>query len=169
MIRGLISLYRPSYPAAVVYMLQSVEYQIAPYLSWYWRTEDFTAVMKRRELVKTKAAGLLLLAVRLGLLLQLVLGVYLIYQGARNGLAGGVAFGLAVVLLYPVLWAHLLIVPLLFGRWFVSGPAAERQIRQSAELFANHKGIKVAVAGSYGKTTMKELLATVLSQGLKAA
>ncbi|MBC7708236.1 hypothetical protein H7Y63_03365, partial [Polaromonas sp.] len=33
----------------------------------------------------------------------------------------------------------------------------------------NHPGAKIAVAGSYGKTTMKELLATVLSEGLDVA
>ena len=34
----------------------------------------------------------------------------------------------------------------------------------SEAIFAKHPGVKIAVAGSYGKTTMKELLNTVLGR-----
>ena len=33
----------------------------------------------------------------------------------------------------------------------------------------NHKAVKIAVLGSYGKTSMKELLSTVLSEKLEIA
>lgn len=36
-------------------------------------------------------------------------------------------------------------------------------------LFSKHPGTRIAVAGSYGKTTMKEILLTVLSEGKKVA
>jgi UDP-N-acetylmuramyl pentapeptide synthase len=169
MIRELISLYRPSYPTVLVYMLQSTEYQLVPYLKWVGRIKNFSTVMKRRTLDRTKAARLLLLALRLGILLELLAGLLLIYLGLTDHLAGGVAFGVAVIVAYPLLWPWLLVVPLVLGRWFVSNPAEQRLIAEMEPVLARHPAVKIAVAGSYGKTTMKELLSTVLGQGLKVA
>jgi UDP-N-acetylmuramoyl-tripeptide--D-alanyl-D-alanine ligase len=169
MIRNFISLYMPGYPTALVYMLQGVEYREGPYLKWVWRTKDFSTVMHRRALDRTKAAKLLLGALWIGILVQILLGVWLIVQGAQGDITGGVPFGIALIVVYPFLWAHLLVIPLALGRWFISAPAEQQQISASEQIFAKHKGAKIAVAGSYGKTTMKELLNTVLSQGLKVA
>lgn len=169
MMRNFLSPYLPSYPRTLVYMLQSTEYQVKPYLQWLARTKDFSHVMQRRTLQKTKATRLLLLALWLGIALELAAGLLLVYLGIWHNLAGGVAFGLALIVAYPFIWAYALVVPLLLGRWFVSGPEAARLIAESERIFANHPGIKIAVAGSYGKTTMKELLATVLGEGLKVA
>ena len=169
MISGLVSLYLPSYPSVLVYMLQSTEYEAVPYLKWYWRTKNFNDVMHRRTLDKTKSARMLLLALRLGMLAQILIGLLFIYLGGWHQLTGGVAFGAGIILLYPVLWAHLVVLPLVLGRYFVSRPKQKQAIDASAKIFANHKGAKIAIAGSYGKTTMKELLATVLAEGLKVA
>lgn len=168
-LRGLASLFSPTYPKTIVYMLQSTEYQAAPYLNWFWRVNNFNTVMQRRSLDKTKAANLLLHALRLGIVLQIALGAVLIYRGQVYDATGFTAFGVGVIAAYPVVWAHLLIVPLVLGRTFIARPAEARLIKQSEQIFAHHPGIKIAVAGSYGKTTMKELLATVLSEGLVVA
>jgi len=169
MMRGFISIYLPSYPTVLVYMLQASEYHEKAYLKWIWRTKDFRTVAQRRTLDKTRAAKMLLLALRLGILLQIGLGLWLIYQGVFNGMVGGTAFGLALLLSYPFIWAHLLIIPLVLGRWFISKPAQKKQVTISKKTFADHPAKKIAIAGSYGKTTMKELLNTVLSEGLKVA
>lgn len=169
MIRSFISLYTPRYPRTLVYMLQSSEYAIKPYVKWVARTKDFSKVMQRRTLEPTKASRLLLLVAWLGMLVQVVGGLLLIYVGLKHNVAGGLAFGLALIISYPFVWAYALLVPLLLGRWFVSGPEAARLIGESESVFANHPGVKIAVAGSYGKTTMKELLAVVLREGLKVA
>lgn len=169
MIREFISIYLPSYPTVLVYMLQSTEYQEKPYLKWVWRTKDFTTVMNRRTLDRTKAAKMLLLALRVGILFEILAGLLLIYLGLFNGLVGGLVFGICVILLYPLIWSHLLVVPLFLGRWFISGPNDAKLVAASEQIFATHPGIKIAVAGSYGKTSMKELLLTVLSQGKKVA
>ena len=168
-IKGLISLYLPSYPTVLVYMLQSTEYQAKPYLAWYWRTKDYNDVMKRRTLERTRPARLLLMALRIGMLLQIALGLVLIYLGVFQNVVGATAFGAAAIVAYPVVWAHLLVIPLILGRVSISEPAAKKAVKKSEKKFSDHKAIKIAVAGSYGKTTMKELLATVLSQGKKVA
>lgn len=164
-----LSIYWRGYPKALVYMLQSTEYQTVPYLKWIWRTQDFSSVMNRRTLDKTKAARLLLLSLYLGIGVEFVISILMIVLGVKGQFAGGVAFGLALILIYPILWAHLLIVPLALGRLLISGPEERRLIEESQPQFAAHPGKKIAVVGSYGKTTMKELLNTVLSEGLKVA
>jgi len=149
-------------------MLQNTEYRVGPYLKWYWQTSNFSKVMYRRRLEPTRAARLLLATVRVGILLELGIGVASIVAWWQGDLKGGLAFGLAIILAYPVVWAHLVIVPLGLG-WLVTKPLEWRQIRASHQIFANFGGIKIAVAGSYGKTSMKELLLTVLGQGRKVA
>ncbi len=169
MMGKLTSLYRPSYPTVLVYMLQASEYRAGPYLKWVWRTQDFGQVMQRRTLDRTRPAKLLLLALWLGIILQILVGLALVHLGIRHRLAGGVEFGLAAIVAYPFIWSHLIILPLMMGRELGTKPNEQRLIVRSSAIFAKHSGIKLAVAGSYGKTTMKELLDTVLSEGLKVA
>lgn len=169
MINGLISIYCPSYPKELVYMLQASEYRVGPYLSWLHRTDDFSKVMNRRTLQPTRPARLLLLALRLGMLIQIAAGLLLMYLGIRHGLPGGWAFGAALIIGYPFVWAYLVVVPLVLGRELRTKPNEKRAAARSEKTFAVHGGIRIAVAGSYGKTTMKELLKTILGEGLKAA
>jgi len=140
-------------------------------MRWYWRTTNFATVMQRRQLKATRVARALCWVLRLGMLAQLVVGVWLLIMGIRDmhTMPGLWLCGLAVVLLYPLVWAHLIVVPLFLGRWLVIEPRQRRVIKRSAELFANHPGVRIAIAGSYGKTSMKELLHTVLGAGLKVA
>lgn len=169
MIRALRALYGVHYPAVLVYMLQSTEYKVGPYIAWYWRTQDFSRVMTRRTLHRTKAASLLIIALWLGILLQLVAGVVMLFLWHDHHFDGGWAFGLALLISYPVVWAHLVAVPLAFGRTFIIAPRERKLIADSERIFAEHPGIKIAVAGSYGKTSMKELLLTILSEGKRVA
>ena len=169
MIRSLISLYTiPRYASTLTYMLQNVEYVPGTYLRWFWRTQDFSKVMYRRKLDATKAARLLRLFLVAGMAFQLVLGVVLIAVWHFKGLAS-IYFGLALVASYPIVWAHLVVVPLLGGRWFVTAPKERQLIAQSSAIFEKHPGARIAVAGSYGKTSMKELLVTVLGESKKIA
>ena len=167
--KPLLSLYRPTFAVVLVYMLQNVEYRPGPYLHWFWRTQDFDTVMRRRTLEPTRPARMLLLALRLGMVLQFAIGAGLIIQWLWQGLPAGWIFGLAVIAAYPVMWAHLVTIPLALGDWLVIRPRQRRAIQAAEKIFAEHDGLRIAVMGSYGKTTMKELLYTVLSEGRKVA
>lgn len=158
-------------PATIItYMLQSTEYQVWPYLKWYWRTQNFARVMHRRTLDRTRRARLLHRALMLGMVVQIAVGIALIVIGARSeDYRALIFFGAAIVVSYPLIWAHLAVVPLLLAKWFIVQPANRRSVAESEQLFARHPGAKIAVAGSYGKTTMKELLATILAEGKKVA
>lgn len=159
----------PRAATVLVYMLQSVEYQAAPYLKWFWTTQDFSRVMQRRTLDRTRAARLLWLGASLGMFAQTVFGLVLFVSGLQGNLTGGVALGLALILSYTVVWAHMLAVVALAGQLIFVKSRETSQARVARELFAAHPGLKIAVAGSYGKTSMKELLATVLSEGRNVA
>lgn len=157
------------FATVVAYMLQSTEYQTGPYLKWFWRTNDYSRVMYRRTLDPTRSARLLRLALVLGSLLEIALGVLCIVLGITGDYAELSLFGAALVVAYPAVWAHLVVVPLELGRQLVIQPREARLIADSQAIFAAHPGTKIAVAGSYGKTSMKELLATVLAEGLTVA
>jgi UDP-N-acetylmuramyl pentapeptide synthase len=161
--------YSPVYPKIIIYMLQVSEYRALPYLSWYWRTSNFRRVIVRRDLVRTKAARLLSLALQAGMIIEILLGLWMIYLWHVGSLGGGIYYGLAVIIATPVIWAHLIVVPLVAARFFIVQPRENMLIAESEQIFKNHKGIKLAIAGSYGKTSMKELLLAVLSEGKKVA
>jgi UDP-N-acetylmuramyl pentapeptide synthase len=146
-------------------MAQSSEYRSGPYLKWYWRVSDFSRVAHRRNLELTTIARLLLFILRLGILAQVLAGSYLIWQSYTHYNNSLLAFGLLVLISYPIVWAHLMIFPLFLGRKLIIEPRDNKLIAQSKDIFGKHPGVIVAVAGSYGKTTMKELLVTVLSEG----
>jgi UDP-N-acetylmuramoyl-tripeptide--D-alanyl-D-alanine ligase len=125
--------------------------------------------MYRRALHRTLPARLLLWTVRIGILVQLAVGIELILLGWDGQITGGMAFGLATIIAYPIVWAHLLLAPLVLGRVLIIKPKQWVIINQSKSIFGNFNGVIIAVAGSYGKTSMKELLTTVLSQAKKVA
>lgn len=169
MIRGLISLYSWRYPMVLVYMLQSTEYHAGPYLSWYWHTTDFSTVMRRRTLNRTKAARLLLLALRVGIVIEVLAGLAFLALWHWHNFVGGLEFGAALLIAYPVVWAHIVVLPLVFGRIFLVKPRERKAIRNAERIFSQTDIPKIAIAGSYGKTSMKELLLTVLGEGKKVA
>jgi UDP-N-acetylmuramoyl-tripeptide--D-alanyl-D-alanine ligase len=164
-----ISLYAPSFPAAIAYMLQSTEYDVWAYLAWLHRTKDFSVVMHRRTLDRTSVAKAFLLFVSAGIVAQLFIAGAIMLYGYTNNLAIVTIIGVALLLTAPIVWAYLVIIPLIIAKRFVITPKLERQRRETQRILSAHKGIKIAVAGSYGKTTMKELLATVLSEGMYVA
>lgn len=167
-VRLFLELYHFSFVKTVVYMLQTSEYQIEPYLKWLWRTQDFGKVMYRRRLDATRRAKLLLLALGACTYGTMAVGAAAAGFGAGNSSAL-LFFGLAIIVVAPLLWAHLIALPLLLARWLIVMPEERRAIASSRQVFSNFQGPKIAIAGSYGKTTMKEILATVLSEGKNVA
>jgi UDP-N-acetylmuramoyl-tripeptide--D-alanyl-D-alanine ligase len=150
-------------------MLQSVEYRPQPFLRWFWRTQDFSRIMYRRTLDPTRIARILRIVVGLGMATQLVLGLLLVYAGIQGQLPEVVFYGLAVMISYPVVGAQVLAIGIACGQVLFIRPREARQATVVQQIFHNHPGLRIAIAGSYGKTTMKELLLTVLSEGKKVA
>lgn len=159
----------PRFATVVAFMLQSVEYQAWKYLRWFWTVNDFTRVMRRRTLDKTRAARLVQMFVIAGVVGQSIWGIATIYTGFKLKRDGLPWFGLACVLIAPVVWAHIVALAVGLGRVLVGRSRETRAAAEAARKFQAHPGVRVAIAGSYGKTSMKELLWTVLSEGKKVA
>ena len=167
--KAVMSRYKPSYVTALVYMLQSCEYHPAAYIRWYAKTSDFSDIMYRRQLDPTKPARMLLLGLKAGIGTQLIIAGLFVAYGWSAQSAPSFLLGLIIAASYPFIWPYIIILPLVLGRLFIIGPAQRRQIVASESLFAKTRATKIAIAGSYGKTSMKELLLTVLSEGKKVA
>lgn len=167
--RQLLTRYNPRYLATVIYMLQASEYETHQYLSWFHRTHDFNAVARRRSLVRTNKAKLLLIGLTLTAITLLAAFIYVAVRAYSTDDILLCLLAIIGLVLLPWILAYGIIVPLLIGREFVQKPK-ERLITQAArQKLSSHPGFKIAVAGSYGKTTAKEALLTVLQEGKKVA
>jgi UDP-N-acetylmuramoyl-tripeptide--D-alanyl-D-alanine ligase len=155
-----------NYERTLLYMLQQVEYDIPQYIKWLHRVKDFRTVAKRGQMVPTPKAHALFLALALFVLVYAGLAVYLAISA---GLVMGYLLAILVILILPVLAPYVLVVPLVVGRYVVQKPLELNTISMAKKYVKGHAGFKIAIAGSYGKTTAKEVLRTVLSGGRKVA
>lgn len=155
---NLLSVYKPSYPENLIYMMQSVEYLPIQFLKWFWRTKDFGSIMYRRTLKKTKIAMVLYYSLVFLIIFQVALGATAIFYGY-------VLVGLVIVALYPITTPLIMSIPLLLGRKLIIEPHIDKIVSRAEAKIKKHSALKIAVAGSYGKTTMKEILFTVFSEG----
>ncbi len=157
------------YPQTIVYMLQASEYNLKDYFSWLHRTDDFRSVVKRRQLHYTKKAVLLLGIVWLMLIVlyatALILFLFSLYLSEF-------LFILPAFLLFvlsPIIVAYGISIPLLVGQKLVQEPKQRQIISAASKILVRHPALKIAVAGSYGKTTAKEVLSTIIGEGKKVA
>ena len=148
-------------------MLQACEYKPLPYLAWVWRTRDYSKVQHRQKLDRTSYAKALLTIIYVGITVEILVGILMIVFGLADHIAGLWPFGAALIVIYPIIWPHLILIPLLLGDTYIVKPRQDKQILTSAKIFAKHPGVKIAVAGSYGKTSMKEVLKIVLEADKK--
>lgn len=160
MMHAYLSRYTPRYLRSITYMLQASEYHIGEYLAWFHRTQDFLHVEKRKQLVWTgKARAVFTL---LALLAAVVAGL-MVYTAFTLPFVALLTF-----LLYPYLVAYGAAVVVL-ALSVVQIPLERRAMKSAKEKLHAHPGKKIAIAGSYGKTTMREVLRAVLSAGKRVA
>src|SRR3990167_4936664 len=97
MFEAIFSVFSLRYPEVIVYMLQSTEYRVWPFLRWFWRTNNFSRVAKRRKLERTKVTHLLLLILRIGMIFQILLGMLLLMLGFQDTFDWGSGLGVALL------------------------------------------------------------------------
>ncbi len=163
--KNIISRYRPRYVRSLVYMLQASEYKIGDYFAWIHRVRDFGSVEKRKQLT-TSSKSLLMLG--LGWVFWLAIIALGIWVAFSISTIYGYALGAAIVLASPFFLAYGIAVPL-FGVQLIQKPVEAVVVGCARRTLSRHKALKIAVAGSFGKTSMREILKTVLSEGKKVA
>ncbi len=161
--------YTAMYPTALLYMLQDSEYSLSEYLSWFNRTADFRHVIKRRTLDITPKIRLL----RIGLwaiwfVAEATVAACMYASFVTQSAIWGF-IGIGIVLFIPFLLAYGIIIPLAIGYILIQKPREKAIIDAARSIFKAHQAVKIAVVGSYGKTTAKEILATILAAGLTVA
>ncbi len=163
--RNFFSRFHPRYPRILVYMLQQSEYNIRDYLSWLASVRDFSKVERRKKFTPTLKAVLLLSSawVILAVIIALAIGGLFLFKKPENFI-----FFFALFLLAPYLLACLIIIPLL-GLNAAQFPVEMRIMNRARKKLSAHRGLRIAIAGSYGKTSMREILRAVLSAGKKVA
>lgn len=162
----LLFLYTPAFIRNIVYMMQVSDYNIKNYYRWLARTNDFSRVTHRGSLVKTIKARLLLFTG------WIILGAVYVY-GVVNITAMDdflvVLHGAAAVLMAPYIVALVLPLTVVIGDIFIQKPREKKLAEQARHQLSQHPSTKIAIAGSYGKTSFKEILATVLGETLHVA
>ncbi|HET6924509.1 MAG TPA: Mur ligase family protein [Candidatus Saccharimonadales bacterium] len=171
MIRGFLSLYRPRYARVIVRLLQDNQYRAWDYLKAYWHTADFSRASYLHDFQDTAANRILRRAVAVGMIVQLLVAAWVAVLWHWEGLSGGSLFALALLVSYPVVWAHVLALvagvrnairllahPKKLGRSIVCR-ILEGQVRK---LLRRNEVKIVAVAGSVGKTSTKLAVAKLL-------
>lgn len=162
----LASRYHPRYVRSLTYMLQTCEYQSREYLAWYRRVRDFGSVERRKRLVKTPKAIAMYLAIAL-----ILIALYVVALIGLTWWPGpkGIALFVVLAITAPTIAAYGIVVILGIANVVVQKPVEYILTRRARKLLARHPGIKIAIAGSYGKTSMREILRVVLSTGKTVA
>jgi UDP-N-acetylmuramoyl-tripeptide--D-alanyl-D-alanine ligase len=165
--QGFFGLYSWRHPLYALYLWRHHNSRPVAYIKAYWRTKDFSRLDNPNESALTARERLFVALLYAGMALQIAGGLFLIGLGYFYDLPGGWQFGLAALLAYPLVWAHLLIV--VAGGWWLAHPKAlgraiicyllSAQVRR---LRKRHQFSVVAVAGSVGKTSTKIAIARLL-------
>ena len=156
--KRILSRYNFKYPRSLVYMMQASEYNIREFFDWYKKVKDFGEVEQRKSLVKTLKATLLLLV------LWLFAAASILFVLSK----GKLLFFVIYLLLLPYIIVGILtLCTYLLNQ--IQKPIEKRIINKAKAKLKNHKALKIGIAGSYGKTTMKEILKTVLGASKKVA
>jgi UDP-N-acetylmuramoyl-tripeptide--D-alanyl-D-alanine ligase len=162
--RNLWTRYHPNYVRALIYMLQANEYYPFEYMAWYHRTSDFYNIEKRKHLVYTLKAILLSVFAWFSLLWGIGTSAYVAYQ---TGLPGVIA-AIVGFILGPFIVPYTLFILIVVLNWLQKPIEAYIIARAKAKL-RKMNAVKIGIAGSFGKTTMREILKAVLSEGRRVA
>jgi UDP-N-acetylmuramoyl-tripeptide--D-alanyl-D-alanine ligase len=161
----MFSLYSWRYPIQLLRLFAAHNYRVCKYLYAFWHTNDFSKKIPLggARQVPWWAA----LALYACIVAQVAVGVVSIWLWYDEGLIGGLAFGAALVISYPIVWAHLVTVPVVI--WRALHPKATGKAILTALLSAQVVRLRkrrrfkvVAVAGSVGKTSTKIAIARML-------
>lgn len=153
------------YIRSLVYMLQASEYNIVDFFKWHERVKDFRNVEKRKHLVFTPKTIILFTLSWFTFLATISGAAFIFYHVASPW-----NYLLSALLVFEaplIVMASLLFFVVCMR--FVQYPIEQFLIARTKRRLSAHRGVKIAIAGSFGKTSMREILKTVLSEGRKVA
>jgi UDP-N-acetylmuramoyl-tripeptide--D-alanyl-D-alanine ligase len=166
--KKILSSYICDYPEVIAYMFQASDYKQAGFVKWWLRVGDFRAIQKRGVLVPTLVGKSVRVIAGILTALYVLLSTLTIVYFAP-GLLIICMSALALALLFPIYLPLAVSLPVYLLKHFMYVPRQNILVTKATDIFSNHPASIIAVAGSYGKTTMKELLGAVLGTSRKVA
>ncbi|MCE7936831.1 UDP-N-acetylmuramoyl-tripeptide--D-alanyl-D-alanine ligase [Candidatus Saccharibacteria bacterium CPR2] len=170
MIQRILSFYHPNYYKTLVAMLQECEYEANQFYKWFWRRKDFDFKRHENSYKPTAKSKLLLLIM---LTLAAILSVFSLALIVKWYISGFDMFflfwGLSLFVGTPLFIAAIVPILVKVGEIIIQKPKEKQIIAEAARVFKNSKAKVIVVAGSYGKTSMKEILFAILSSEKKTA
>jgi UDP-N-acetylmuramyl pentapeptide synthase len=154
-----------------VSLLASLHDHAGRFLLAFWQTQNYSAIETKESFSNFETTLLRMLWA--GSVAQIAFGAVLIVFGLSGKLVAGGWFGLAALISYPVIWAHVLALVVFVERtayWLGHPKKLGRELvcavleAQARRLRAAHRFTLVAVAGSVGKTSTKLAIADLLAQ-----
>ncbi len=172
-VRNVLSWFSPKLPVYLTYMLQQVEYNPAAFLDWVQRLMDLASekplmkVMHRQQLVMTKVTRLFLSVGYASICAWFaVIATLIIYlPTAPLSIVAIVICIFATPFVVVVVYLAIISVADLF---FVE-KREKNALQRVKNYLETHPAKIIVIAGSYGKTTMKELLTKVLAGQFRVA
>lgn len=160
------SLYNPRYIRSIAYMLQASEYNIRDYINWLKRVKNFDKVENRKHLIITPKS-LIVIILASFILIAVYVMAFIVFFTWTNFLK--YLFSIAILFFAPHILAYGIIIPLWLFNFLIQKPIEFFIIKRAEKILQKHKALKIAIAGSFGKTTMREIIKTVLAEGKKTA
>ena len=156
-----LTIYLPTTPYVFVYMLQQVENNGKEFMGWINRMPDYRRVMHRKKLVRTKKV-LIQLLVAYGIWCAAIAAIVLFIMKDLYLVSTSIFVCTPILIAYALTSMSKIGSSLLIVKRRKDYAAATEKLRA-------HKAVKIVVLGSYGKTSAKELLATILGSGKNVA
>lgn len=167
MIRGLLSMYSWRYAFGIVALLQHNNFRIKPFMRHYWQTQNFATLEETIRFRPGKWSKFLVAFILAGSALQAVAGALLLALYFSGGHPNAWPFGVALLVGYPIVWPHLVAVPVWTS--YLGRPKYVARRLLCYVLQSQYKRLRkrndfkiVAVVGSMGKTSTKTAIAKAL-------
>lgn len=147
-------------------MLQASEYNAYAYIRWLRRAKDFRTIEIRKKLEQTHKALFLLITgwVMFTALYMAAFISIVLFEVPYGPLLFILILGAA-----PYIVAYGILIPLFVIQICIQKPMTRARVKRAREKLRRHSAVKIGIAGSYGKTSMREILVTVLAEGKRVA
>lgn len=152
-------------PLYLVYMLQQVEYSPSKFLEWLKRmilSKRSVALLRRRGTLHYTSKSIALI---ISLYCFMALYLAILWYSWIN--IGNIA--VIGVLVMPVSSIFILVLQTWVADTLFVQPSLRRAVNVARTSYSDSHATKIAIIGSYGKTSMKEMLTKVLGSQFKVA
>lgn len=162
-----LSRFSLNYPKALAYLLQASNYSVSNYISWLNRVTNFNKVEQRQTLIKTTKVKLLIFFFYLIGASMLAIVIYLFSLYIQSGRTYIIVCSFLFLNLIPYIQAYSIIPFIILGKIVIQKKNKNSLFQKAKTILKSNPSYKIAIVGSYGKTTAKEILLTVLSEGIE--